>query len=90
MSQKAKSNKSSRAEELRKDIPIVEHTWPTEQLLKHFDIDSSRGLTAAQVQQQESQFGKNQLTPPKTIPGSETVKRLFLFAFLTIYCGQDG
>nr|CAI99406.1 P-type ATPase [Flabellia petiolata] len=68
MSQKAKSNKSSRAEDLRKDIPIVEHTWTTEKLLKHFNIESVAGLTSAQVQQQESQFGKNQLTPPKTIP----------------------
>lgn len=70
MSQKAKSNKSSRAEELRKDIPIVEHTWSTEKLLTHFNIDSSKGLTAAQVLQQRSQHGPNQLTPPKTIPGA--------------------
>lgn len=69
MSQRGKSNKSSRGEELRKDIPIVEHTWATEQLFKHFNIDGERGLTEAQVLLSRSRHGLNQLTPPKQIPG---------------------
>lgn len=70
MSSRASSRKSStRAEELRKDIPIVEHEWDVEKLYKHFNIDPNKGLTADQVLKQRSQHGENRLTPPKTIPG---------------------
>lgn len=69
MSETSKSKKSSRKEDLRKDIPIVEHTWSVEKLLEHFSIDSSRGLSSAQVLQQRNEHGPNRLTPPETIPG---------------------
>lgn len=64
------SKKSSqRAEELRKDIPIIEHEWDVEKIYKHFSIDPQKGLSSDQVIKQRAEHGENRLTPPKTVPG---------------------
>lgn len=64
------SKKSSqRAEELRKDIPIVEHEWDVDKIFKHFNIDPQKGLSSDQVLKQRAEHGENRLTPPKTVQG---------------------
>eukprot|EP00210_Caulerpa_lentillifera_P009308 g8872.t1 len=81
--------KSSRAQDLRKDIPITEHMWPVDQVLRHYNVSLESGLTASQVQQQRQEFGLNLLTPPEKLPS--WVKFLFqfrnFFAMLLIFGG---
>ncbi|GMH32806.1 hypothetical protein BSKO_00640 [Bryopsis sp. KO-2023] len=80
---------SQRAEELRKDIPIIEHEWETDKILKHFNIDINKGLTSEQVLKQRQEFGENRLTPPKTIPAWQKFLLQFanFFAMLLIVGG---
>jgi len=67
-SRKGSKKGSSRAEELRQDIPITEHLWDVDKLTKHFNVDLNKGLTSDQVVRQRQEFGRNALTPPPQKP----------------------
>eukprot|EP00210_Caulerpa_lentillifera_P004439 g4236.t1 len=81
--------KSSRAEDLHKNVPITELMWPLDQVRRHYNVSLESGLSASQVQQQRQEFGLNVLTPPEKLP--PWVKFLLqfrnFFAVLLIFGG---
>ncbi|CAG9466608.1 unnamed protein product [Pedinophyceae sp. YPF-701] len=64
----SKSAKEERAAGLRKDLQYTQQEWTPEKVFEFYQCDPKKGLTSARVQEQEQQYGLNQLTPPKTLP----------------------
>jgi sodium/potassium-transporting ATPase subunit alpha len=60
--------KAARAEALRKDVDFVEHTWPPEEVYKHFGCTLENGLTDERVLENRAKYGENRLTPPDVTP----------------------
>jgi len=65
--QSAASGKKSSAAKGQESIDVVEHTWAAEDVAKHFNSDQENGLTDDQVLKNMEKFGRNVLTPPKTV-----------------------
>ncbi|KAG2438556.1 hypothetical protein HXX76_005107 [Chlamydomonas incerta] len=59
---------AKRSENLRKDLPITAHEQTIEEVAAEFNTSTSKGLTAAQVQESRAKHGENRLTPPKIKP----------------------
>lgn len=57
-----------RAEKLRQDADFVEHTWPENKLLSHFNTNLESGLTLEQVGLNKLRFGSNSMTPHVRLP----------------------
>ncbi|GFR87926.1 sodium/potassium-transporting ATPase subunit alpha [Elysia marginata] len=55
--------------DLKSELDLDEHIIPVEELMARHKIESlERGLTSEQAAIHLAQYGKNQLTPPKTTP----------------------
>jgi len=72
--------KTDRGAELRKDLQYgeVDFKWSSERVLQHFGITAEGGLSTAQYQAALQKFGRNELTPPPSLPWY--IKYLLQFA----------
>jgi len=67
MKHAAAQGKKSSAAKGQESIDMQEHTWPVEDVAKHFNSDHEKGLTDDQVVKNMERYGRNVLTPPKTV-----------------------
>merc|ERR1712179_404283 len=54
--------------ELKQELEIDVHKVSVDELLKRFNTQVERGLTASQAEKNLAEYGLNQLTPPPTTP----------------------
>merc|ERR1712038_2186767 len=80
--------------ELKQELEIDVHKVSVDELLKRFNTQVERGLTASQAEKNLAEYGRNELTPPPTTP--EWVKfcqnlfRIRLFAVAWSYSLLPG
>ncbi|RCH88176.1 hypothetical protein CU098_003426, partial [Rhizopus stolonifer] len=58
-----------------------------EEVCRHFDVDSSRGLTEAQVKKQQGKFGKNELPEEESTPLYKLILEQFQDQLVLILLG---
>merc|ERR1712179_293404 len=54
--------------ELKQELEIDVHKVSVDELLKRFNTQVERGLTASQAEKNLAEYGRNELTPPPTTP----------------------
>merc|ERR1712013_554472 len=54
--------------ELKQELEIDVHKVSVDELLKRFNTQIERGLTASQAAKNLEEYGRNELTPPPTTP----------------------
>ncbi|XP_039248773.2 sodium/potassium-transporting ATPase subunit alpha-3-like isoform X2 [Styela clava] len=65
---KDKKGKKKDMNELKKELDMVEHSIPLEELISRLQTDPVKGLTEKQAAEFLARDGPNCLTPPKTTP----------------------
>ena len=68
-SQRGKAKKGERnLDDLKQELEIDDHKIPAEELFARLGADPVRGLTAMEAKIRLDRYGRNELTPPPTIP----------------------
>merc|ERR1711899_719153 len=60
--------KEKNLNELKQELEIDVHKVSVDELLKRFNTQVERGLTASQAEKNLAEYGRNELTPPPTTP----------------------